>query len=688
MPNPNSHANALPPQELERLAALFKAGRLAEAESGALRAVERHPQAGKAWSLLGVVQQLQGKDAMHAMREAARLLPGDARAQSNLGACLIALERYTEALPYLRRAAELAPQLADAHNNLGLALKETGEADAAMQSLRRALQVQPGFMRALNNLGNLLADLGHYDEAESCLRQAVASNPGTPELHYSLGNLLRRRERPAEAAACFREALRLLPGYAEALTSLGMLLHELGQRGEAQACLRRAVESKPGYAEAWCALGDLLRDEGRPHEALGCLQRAVQQKPRLGSAHLSLVAVWRELNRADEAAAACALARQYEPNRSEPLVMQGVLHADAGAFDAAEEAFRAAIAQDRDCATAWAGLTRLRKMGRDDGDWLAEASRIVETKPASRQEVHLQYALGKYHDDVGEYDTAFAHYRRANELARTLGKPYDRAREEERLAAQLREQDAAWLAGLARAGNDSARPLFIVGMPRSGTSLAEQILAAHPAVHGAGELGFWEVAAPRFAGKDFSQAAQLLHETGKGYLELLQSFSADALHVTDKMPANFRHLSLIHAAFPRARIVHMRRNPIDICLSIYFRQFGTGMNYANDLDDLAHYYRTYERLMAHWRSLLPPGTLLDVPYEELVREQEPWTRKILDFAALPWDARCLEFHRAERSVTTASNWQVRQKMNAGSVERWRHYEAFVEPLLGLLAKPY
>jgi len=217
-------------------------------------------------------------------------------------------------------------------------------------------------------------------------------------------------------------------------------------------------------------------------------------------------------------------------------------------------------------------------------------------------------------------------------------------------------------------------------MPRSGTSLVEQILAAHPAVHGAGELGFWEMAAPRFAGANPAQAAPLLRQAGEDYLALLGSYSSDAERITDKMPANFRHLGLIHAAFPRARIIHVQRHPIDTCLSIYFRQFGMVMNYANDLDDLAHYHSLYRRLMAHWQALLPPGTLLEVPYEALVREQETWTRKLLDFAGLSWDARCLDFHEVERSVNTASNWQVRQKMNAGSVERWRRYEAHLGAL--------
>ena len=674
----------MPQQELERLAALFKAGRLAEAESGALAATKRYPQAGKAWSLLGVVQKLQGKDALQAMEQAARLLPADARAQSNLGACLIEFERYADALPCLMRAAELAPQLADAHNNLGLAQKETGQPEAALQSLRRALQLQPGSERALNNLGNVLADLGRLDDAEACLRQAIAANPGSADLHRSLGGLLRRCGRPAEAVACFEQALRLRPGHPDSLAGMGAVLRELGQRDEALMYITHAAQTQQNRAEYWCDLGEMLREEGNANEALDCLQLAVTLKPQLGAAHLNLAAVWRELNHADKAAIACARAIECEPQRAEPLVMQGALHADAGAFKGAEQSFRAAIAKEPDCAAAWSGLARLAKMSEADGAWLAEVQRLVAAKPAPRQEMHLQYALGKYHDDVGRYNDAFSHYQRANDLSKSLARPYDRAREEEKLGQQLREQHATWLSHLKSAGSDSTRPIFIVGMPRSGTSLVEQILAAHPTVHGAGELGFWELTAPRFAGLDAAHAMEPLRRAGEAYLQLLEGFSTSTQHVSDKMPANFRHLGLIHAAFPHARIIHVRRHPIDTCLSIYFRQFGAAMNYANDLGDLAHYHALHRRIMAHWQALLPHGTILDLTYEELVREQEPWTRKLLDFVGLPWDARCLDFHRAERSVNTASNWQVRQKMHAGSVERWRHYEAFIGPLRELL----
>jgi hypothetical protein len=223
-------------------------------------------------------------------------------------------------------------------------------------------------------------------------------------------------------------------------------------------------------------------------------------------------------------------------------------------------------------------------------------------------------------------------------------------------------------------------------MPRSGTTLAEQILASHPAVFGAGELTFWNDASARYpsSARNSDDSEHLIGKLAADYLELLAGLSPDALRVVDKMPANFTSLGLIHAALPNARIIHLRRNPLDTCLSIYFQHFKTSHAYANDLEDLALYYLEYLRLMQHWHSTLPVGSILDVPYEGLVDAQEEWTRKMLAFIDLPWDARCLDFHRTNRSVVTASKWQVRQKISTTSVGRWRNYEGFLGPLRPLV----
>jgi hypothetical protein len=221
-------------------------------------------------------------------------------------------------------------------------------------------------------------------------------------------------------------------------------------------------------------------------------------------------------------------------------------------------------------------------------------------------------------------------------------------------------------------------------MPRSGTSLTEQILASHPAVFGAGEISFWDRAFAGLEERAFEDPEARLADLGQRYLQRLQERAGGALRITDKMPANFLYAGLIHAVLPRARIIHLQRHPLDTCLSVYFQNFFNVIPYTNDLNYLAHYYGQYLRIMAHWRSVLPEHALLEVPYEGLVQDAQRWTRRMLEFIGLPWDPQCLQFQQSRRAVITASKWQVRQKINSGSVGRWRNYEKHLAPLQHLL----
>ena len=337
---------------------------------------------------------------------------------------------------------------------------------------------------------------------------------------------------------------------------------------------------------------------------------------------------------------------------------------------------------------------QLRRMTERDGDWLTGARRLAGSDLAPDQELHLQHALGKYYDDTGAYDLAFGSHQRANELARRCGPGHDRdglAREIDRLRRSL---DSAWLSRMQGAGRPSSRPLLIVGMLRSGTTLAEQMLAAHGAVQGAGELSFWGQAWSRLAATAGAAAsptvevgAPALQALADGYLARLDGLAAGAERVVDKMPTNFLVLGLITAALPGARFIHLRRDARDTCLSIYFQHFEAANTWTNDLGDLAHYMLQYRRLMDHWRSLLPAGVMLEVDYEDLVSDPEGCARRMVAFAGLDWDPRCLHFQGNAHSVVTASRWQVRQPVHRGAIGRWRHYEKFIAPLRVLVDPP-
>jgi hypothetical protein len=331
-------------------------------------------------------------------------------------------------------------------------------------------------------------------------------------------------------------------------------------------------------------------------------------------------------------------------------------------------------------------------MTRDDSDWLRGTEALLAQPLPLDHQIQLRYALGKYFDDIAEYPQAFHNYRAANELAKRRGTIYDRAGLTALIERIVQRCDSAFVQAAARAASqpatgDSERPVFIIGMARSGTSLAEQILASHPAVFGVGEVRFWDRAfteLDRAAAARDGRADVFLGELAREYLDQVSPPAGVAARITDKMPANFLYAGLIHRVFPRARIVHMQRDPRDTCLSAYFQNFFYATPYANDLSDLAHYYGEYQRIMSHWRGVLPEHVLLEVPYEGLVQDPERWTRRMLEFIGLPWDPQCLSFDRTERVVLTASKWQVRQKISTGPVGRWRNYEQFLGPLLHLL----
>jgi tetratricopeptide (TPR) repeat protein len=673
-----------PTIDVHGLTALMNQAQYAQVEMRTRPLLELHPNVGSLWKLHAGALMLQGKDSLAAMQRASELLPTDAEMHFHLGNARHDHGDLAGAAASLRRALALKADFAEAHDGLGAALQDAGQTADAAASFRRALELRPGFAEAHGNLGNALVDLGQLEDAVYHYRRMLELRPDLAEAHNNLGNALLSLKRFEEAATSYRRALALRPNAPGAHANLGNALYALGRPQEALIHCRRALELEPDSAEAELLKGNALFDLGLLDEAATSYARALELKPDYTEAHIAAGKVLRQIGRIAEAEASCRQALGLAADSSEALALLGEIQADLGRFDDAEQLFRRAIAIAPDQPEAWAGLVRYRKMQPDAG-WLAAAQRLLGKSLAMGQEINLRYALGKYFDDVQDFDNAFSSYRLANELKKRSAPKYDAARLARRVDQIIALYDADWLRKVRAQGNESRRPVFIVGMPRSGTTLTEQILASHPDAFGCGELRFWHTTRVDY------ESSALRGAEGRGavpaaaekYLSLLANFSAGAARVIDKMPANFMNLGLIHAAFPHARILHMRRNPLDTGLSIYFQIFSNTHLYAHDLEDIAHYFTQYSRLMVHWRSTLPKGTILDVPYEKLVADPEPWIRKILQFVDLPWDPRCLRFNESERTVITASNWQVRQQISTSAAGRWRNYERFLGPLRSL-----
>jgi len=493
---------------------------------------------------------------------------------------------------------------------------------------------------------------------------------------------LQSREEAAEASAAYRRALAIDPSRLEALLGVGAISLAEGRLQDAADAYARALKVQPRSAETLVNLGAAVRGLGRVDAAIDLFRQALAISPDLAEAHASLGTALRLLGRSDEAQTCLAEAARLKPDLISAILEMAEARADRGDFEGAEALFKHAVTIDPDSPEAWAGTPRVRRMTRSDGDWLAGAHQVLAKAAPPRRLLHLHYALGKYHDDLGEYAGAFEHFRRANILSRLRRPPHDRAALSNRVDKLIDTYGADWFAAAWGKGETSARPIFIVGMLRSGTTLLEQMLASHPQVQGAGELSFWGEAAA-LAEASGAPEVDALRSLARDYLLQLDDRGLSARRMVDKMPANIMHLGLIHAALPNARILHMRRDPIDTCLSIYFQHFEPTLTYANDLGDLADYYRRYQQVTDHWRRSLPSGACLDVDYEALVADPQKVLRGVLDFVGLPWSDACLHFQSASRTIVTASKWQARQKINGGSVGRWRRYQPFVEPLLSL-----
>jgi Flp pilus assembly protein TadD len=499
------------------------------------------------------------------------------------------------------------------------------------------------------------------------------------------GSICLHRRDYIGAAANFAEFLQRKPRHADAHNLLGSALAQLGNLGEAEGHFRRAIALAPKDAAAHSNLGNLYRVVGNLEKAANSLRRALHLEPGMADARLGLGRVLLLQGHLRDSQAHFSRILKADARHVEALLGLGEGTLMEGRFDEAEKLFKRALEVEPEAPAAWANLASLRKMGPADRAWLERVQELASKVEEPLQQANLRFAMGKYFDDTKDFDSAFENYQRGNQLMRQFAKPYARQEHAAFVDDLLKAYSPQTFASIGAGGSDSALPVLVVGMPRSGTSLVEQIIASHPAAHGAGELLYWtEAVRQHEAGvRRGSFDASVRAALAQGYLSLLRRHSADAARIVDKAPANLEYLGPIHSVFPRARIIYMRRDPIDTCLSCYFQQFSAALSFTMDLGDLAHYYGEFHRLIAHWKAVLPAGTILEVPYEELVADQQAWTRKILDFLGLPWDERCLNFHQTERAVATASTWQVRQKMHRGSVERWRNYGKHLGPLLEL-----
>jgi tetratricopeptide (TPR) repeat protein len=637
-------------------------------------------------------------EALTCYDTAITLRPNSAAAFNGRGLVLRDMNRLEEALASYDQALALNPDFVDVHNNRGVVLAEIERFDEALLSYERALELSPDLGAALNNRGNLLQQLGRADEALADYDRALAFDPNNADAVNGRGSALQKLDRIHEAEKMLRRAILLKPDSAEAHCNLGNVLADLGSLIEAEAMIRHAVELKPNGATALGNVGKVLIDLGRFDQAEAVIGRALALKPDHAEAHFGLGAVLLKLGRPGEAEAASRRAIALKPDLAGAHHNLGMALMELGRLTEAREAAERAIALAPHEPLHFRQLGEVRKYAAGDPYLTAlEALSQRETSFDVARQIDLHFALAKAHADVGQMDDEFRRLLAGNKLKRSLIDYNETLVLEEIDRAQLVFTSEFFVRALQGANELSSKPVFIVGMPRSGTTLVEQILASHPHVFGAGELKSFERAiaevrsamreAPAYPEIAVHMSGEHFRELGRRYLAGIRQLAPDACCVTDKMPANFVFAGLIHLALPNATIIHAVRDPIDTCLSCFSKLFMEGNFQTYDLAELGRYYRHYKALMAHWHSVLPPGRILDVNYEDTVADVEGVARRIVAHCGLPWDQRCLDFHRTERAVRTASAAQVRSPIYASSIGRWRAYQSFLGPLLAELMPP-
>ena len=570
------------------------------------------------------------------------------------------------ALPPIARDRKTPARFAKA-----VAHHQAGHLDRAVELYRRILQREPDLPEVHGNLGTALATLGRLSEAAASYRRATEVDPGNAHAWCRWGTALAGLERFGEAEDKLRRAILLDGDLADAHCQLGATLRRLGRLDAAEAMLRRALAIDPNSAEAHAGLGDVLFDRGQPHEAVAAFARAIALKPDFAAAHNNLSLALKEAGRLVEAGHAAEAAIRLAPKRA---------------------AYYANLAEVRTFTHDDPHVAALEALTKES---LAQEASAQDASLVAEERAHLHFALAKAYEDIDRPDDAFAQLLAGNALKRRAI-VYDEAATLARMDRTRALFTSEFIAARDGCGEATRLPVFILGMPRWGTTLIEQILASHPHVAGVGELKLLDQAvgaardlAPMTADASYpDMIADMQPEhfrlLGAIYAEHLARLAPGALRIIDKMPQNFIYAGLIHLALPHAAIIHVVRDPIDTCVSCFAKLFVEGQAYSYDLAELGRYYRHYQLLMAHWHRVLPPARMLDVRYEDVVADLEGAARRIVAHCGLAWDARCLDFHRTERPVRTASAAQVRRPIYTSSVGRWRRYEAFLAPLLAEL----
>lgn len=647
--------------------------------------------AGIRGKILTLLKQNKLHDAKALLIENCDLHPKDIELWLFLASINRNLNLYQEVIDNYKQVISINPEHAGAYSCIGNAYSNMGRYNEAIKQYNKALKQSPNDAGALNNLGNVLFVTGHIEDAITNFQQSLKHRPNYALAYYNLGNALFEKGDADRAENNYLHAIKYSPDSIGARVQLGNLLRLRGKLDGSLSQLLEAIKLNSNSIEANASIGLTLLERGNLEQAIHYLKKTVDLKPESENHYLSLARAQRMQGRFKDALNSYKKCQEFSPENIAAISGQADIFQRVGELDKSYKLIRPLIDSHRSDIRAAIVYTRLCDYFGDRVEAERLLLSLMEKDDANPQNIIVgNYALGHLFDKSKNYEQAFKCFKSANKL--TLY-PYECATHQAHVDKLIAAFNPDVFHKTPSSTIDTELPIFIVGMPRSGTSLVEQILASHPSVFGAGELNdmndqiFMLDQLPEIYShypdclKNMTNI--VVNKMSKQFIDRLRRFSINADRITDKMPSNFIHLGLIAILFPKAHVIHCTRNPLDTCLSIYFQSFSGAHPYATDLANISDYYLQYVKLMEHWKRVLPIN-ILDVKYEDLVGDIKPVSKQLIDYCGLEWDERCLSFHKTSRTIATASYDQVRKPLYKESVGRWRNYNHFIGPLKSAL----
>ena len=669
-----------PTGQLQPIINIYTQGQLEQALFDASQMLERFPNSAVLYNIAGASNAglMQFDEAIDNFKQALKINPDNAGTYNNIGNALKEKGDQEEAIASYEQALRIKPDYAEAYYNLGVALKDNGDLEEAIASYKKAIKIKPDYFEAYNNMGVALQDKGNQEEAIASYEQALEIKPDFSESYRNMGISLQNKGDIKAAIASYKQALKFSPDDVEVYYNMGIALYTNGDSEAAIRSYKEALRFKPDNAEAYYNMGMALNDKGDPKAAIESYKMALNIKPNYPDAYNNMGIAFNDTGDSDAAINSYKQVLRFKPENADAYHNMANSFASKGDLKAAIKSYKQVLNINPERADAHRALSSLYNYKDKDKHFVKMQNLYLDSNNTDEQQCHLSFALSKASEDLNEISKSFTYLKTGNQLRKKI-LSYN-IKQDLELFIQLKKSYPA-IASVALQSTDETRadtkPVFILGMPRSGTTLVEQIISSHTEVYGAGELDYVERFGQTITKGMIESSNETILDFRQRYIEALKKRADSQSIVIDKMPLNFRYIGLIFAAFPDAKIVHVYRDSAATCWSNYKHYFpAKGVGYNYDLKDITTYFQLYKDLMQFWQGHYG-DRIYKLSYDTLTTNQEDETRKLIQYLGLEWENGCLSPQSNKRNILTASQQQIRQKVYQGSSQQWRKFEPYL-----------